>query len=163
MILLNRLSRDQRGTSAMEFALVAPMLAFLTVGITDVARAVGQKFVMEQAVYRTMELVTVGSLKSDYEYVEPEAEAALREDLGVDEDDADIEVLTWLECDGVKQAAEVSATSTCPGTQEVARFVQVDIESYFEPVFGYGPFGKAFTGNEGGRVRLASTSTLRVK
>lgn len=155
MLCLGCIFSDRRGTSAIEFALVAPMLAFMAVAITDVARAVSHKFAMDQAVYRTMELITVGAIQSNYSYVIPEAEAASGEDAG------NIDITTWLECDNVKQAD--SSITVCPGTQQVARFVQVTIESDFEPLFNYGPLGEAFTGNEDGNVHLLSRSTLRVK
>jgi Flp pilus assembly pilin Flp len=155
MILLERLVRNRRGASAIEFALVAPVLALMVMGITDVARVVGHKFALDQAVYRTMELITVGALQSDYSYVIPEAAAA----SGEDEDNIDI--VSWLECDNVKQAD--SSVTVCPGTQQVERFVQVTIESDFKPIFNYGPLGEAFTGNEGGVVHLRARSTLRVK
>ncbi|MBA3676647.1 MAG: pilus assembly protein [Sphingosinicella sp.] len=152
MLRLKHLLSDPRGASAIEFALVAPMLAFMVVGITDAARAVGRKFQLDQAVYRTLEMVTVGALQSDYSYVIPEAALASGEAA------SNIDVRTWLECDGVKQAN--SAAATCPGTQEVARFVKVTIKSDFKPLFSYGPFG---AGNNKGVLHLASRSTLRVK
>ncbi len=155
MNAVKRLFGNRRGASAIEFALVAPVLAFMVVAITDVARAVGRKFALDQAVYRTLEMVTVGALQSNYSYVIPEAAAASGEE------EENIDVVSWLECDNVRQAN--SAAATCPGTQQVARFVQVTIESDFEPMFSYGPLGAAFTGNENGVVNLRSRSTLRVK
>lgn len=145
--------RDRRGTSAIEFALLAPLMALLFVGISDFARGLTRKFQIEQATYRALELITVGNIQSDYAYVKPEAAAA------AGEPEANVTVINWLECDGTKQA---DFNGSCTGSQEIARFVQVTIFSDFEPIFSYGPLAKSFADAEG-NVRLTARSTLRVQ
>lgn len=160
---LLRLWRDCRGTSAMEFAFVAPALAFLAMGISDVARGLARKFEIEQASYRALELVTAGSIqsdltagsvRSDYTYVRTEAAAA------TGEPESNVTVINWRECDGTKQSDFIG---TCNTGQQLARFVQVTIFSDFRPMFSYGPMGTAFGLNVNGAVRLTARSTLRVQ
>lgn len=160
---LKRLARDQRATSAMEFAFVAPALAFLAMGISDVARALARKYEIEQASYRALELVTAGSIqsdltagsvRSDYTYVRTEAAAA------TGEPESNVTVINWRECDGTKQTDFIG---TCNSSQQLARFVQITIFSDFRPMFGYGPLGPSLGLNQNGVIRLTARSTLRVQ
>jgi hypothetical protein len=123
-------------------------------GITDLGRGLTRKYQIEQASYRALELVTVGSIQSDYSYVKPEAAAA------AGEPQSNVTVTNWLECDGVQQT---DFNGSCTSTQQVAKFVKVVIVSDFTPTFSYGPLGTAFGGNSQGKVRLTSRSVLRVQ
>lgn len=154
MRLIPRLSRDRRGVSAVEFALFAPILGLLVMGMSDLARGLARKFEIEQASYRALELVTVGTIQSDYAYVKPEAAAA----AGVPE--ANVQVDAWLECDGTLKEP---FSETCSTGQQTARFVKVSIWDDFQPSFAYGPIGTAFGGNENGFIRVRARSTLRVQ
>ena len=143
-----RLVADRRGTSAIEFALVAPLLALLTMGIADAALGLTRKYQLEQASYRALELVTVGSIQGDYAYVEPEAASA----AGVPAEN--VEVTAWLECNGTAQ----DFSTACTAAQQTERFMQVTITDDYEPLFPYGPFG-----NEDGKIPLTARSTVRIQ
>jgi Flp pilus assembly protein TadG len=54
---LARLARNERGAAVIELALVAPILATLVIGITDVSIAYGHKLELEQAAQRAIEKV----------------------------------------------------------------------------------------------------------
>lgn len=151
--LFSGLSKDRRGTSVIEFALVAPMLAMIAMGISDIALGLTRKYQLEQASYRALELVTVGSLQGDYSYVEPEAMEA----AGVPADNVD--VVAWLECNGTRQAFD----TTCTEAQQTERFMQVTIRDNYEPLFPYGPLAEAFAANADGAVPLTARSTIRVQ
>lgn len=154
-MLFKGLQSNTYGTSAIEFALLAPVLALFLVGIADISRALARKFQIEQASYRSLELMTVGALKTDYQdYIKAEAMEASGEPAD------NIQVVNWRECDGVKQE---QFEGTCSSTQQVARFVRVEISSYFTPIFSYGPLGQSFGLNVDGKVRLGARSTLRVQ
>src|SRR5260221_6607940 len=56
MRILQSLRRDQRGNSFIEFALIAPVLAAMLVGVVDISRAVSTKLQLEQAAQRAIEL-----------------------------------------------------------------------------------------------------------
>lgn len=146
------LGRDRRGTSAIEFALIAPVLALMTMGIADLAMGLARKFQIEQASYRVLEMVTVGTLRDDYSDVEAEAEAAAP--------GAEVNVDWWLECDGAK---EEIFTTQCPTDKQTARYVRVELLEDYEPMFNYGPIGRAFSGNVDGKVRLTARSTVRIQ
>jgi Flp pilus assembly protein TadG len=147
--------RDSGGTSGVEFALIAPVLAMLVVGIADFGRGLNRKYQIDQASHRALELVFTGSTKGDYtESVKAEAMSASGEPA------ANVTVVNWCECDGVKQA---SVDAACADGQQTAIFVTVTIVSDFEPMFSYGPLGRTFAGSVNGKVRLTARSTLRAQ
>jgi Flp pilus assembly protein TadG len=54
---LRNLAREDRGAAVIELALIAPILAILIIGITDVSIAYGRRLELEQAVQRSIEKV----------------------------------------------------------------------------------------------------------
>jgi len=54
---LSTLAREDRGTAVIELALIAPVLALIIIGVTDVSIAYGRKLELEQAVQRSIEKV----------------------------------------------------------------------------------------------------------
>lgn len=143
-----RLLCDRRGTGAIEFALIAPVLATFALGITDLTLGLGRKYELDQASYRALEMITVGGIQGDYAYVKPEAAAA----AGVSQNK--VTVVTKLECAGVVR----SFSDTCPGTQETSRFVTVTIVDDYRPTFSFLPITSA-----DGTIRLTARSTIRVQ
>ena len=54
---LSPYTRDERGASIIELALVAPVLASMLVGMVDLSRAYSYKLKLEQAAQRAIEKV----------------------------------------------------------------------------------------------------------
>lgn len=54
---LRNLAREERGAAVIELAFIAPVLATLIIGVTDVSVAYGRKLELEQAVQRSIERV----------------------------------------------------------------------------------------------------------
>jgi len=151
--LAGRLGRDERGSSMIEFALFAPLLAVMVMGITDVSMGFSRKLTLEQAAYRSLERVAVGSVQSDYSYLRPEAAAAAGVPL------ANVAVDSWLECDGTRQT---DFNGSCPETQMISRYVRISITGSFEPTFNYGPLARNFAGDDG-NVPIAASAALRIQ
>ena len=154
-----QLFRDRRGNSVIELALFAPVIATFLVGMSDLALGLTRKFQIEQASYRALELITVGSLQSDYNaYVKPEAATAAGVPL------ANVKVYTRLDCDStVKKAfseTPFTVTDVCTSSQQTSRFVRVEVVTDYEPTFSY---MADLMGGADGKVRLTSRSTLRVQ
>jgi Flp pilus assembly protein TadG len=127
------LRADERGAAVIELALVAPLLALLTIGIIDVSQAFNRRLTLEQAAQRAIEKVmqTTGDTTAEETI---KAEAAAQGD--VDEDDV---VVTYrLECDG-KVVADYD-TECAPGESE-ARWLQVSVSGTYEPMFPTHYFG----------------------
>src|SRR5687767_12113760 len=98
---LSAVRRDERGTGAIELALLAPLLALLTVGMVDLTEGVSRRTELHDAVHRTLEKVaarrfklTVSEAGVDTAFMK--ADAAEAAGVGVDE----VTVNAWLECDG---------------------------------------------------------------
>ena len=126
---LTRLARDAAGASAVELALVLPVLLMLTTGGVDVARAFSARLDLEQAAHRTADLGLARTPRSgDAAYLEREAAAIAGAGAVVD-------VAITLECDGVEQ--EAFSGSCAPG-EVPARLIQVSIVRNHDFFFDYG-------------------------
>jgi Flp pilus assembly protein TadG len=127
------LARDDRGTALIEFGFLAPFLAMLAMGVIDLSRGLAERFALQQAVNRSLELVqarpAVASATStdlDYSFVKTEAASA----AGVPQ--SQVTLTRWLECNGVEQA---SVTATCADTADTARYLRVHITKNFQGQF----------------------------
>ena len=127
MMCFKRLAKDEGGTSIIELALVAPILATLLIGMVDLSRAYSHKLQLEQAAQRAIEKVQqYQSTTSTYGTLQTEAAAA----AGVPV--ANVAIDYWLECDGTRAA---NYNSACASGQTYGRWVQVDITGTFTPMF----------------------------
>ena len=152
---LRSLRRDSRGTSVIEFALFAPILAVTLMGVTDVSMAYGRKLALEQAAFRALEKVSVGTVQSNYDFLRAEA-AAADGSGGVQE--SDVTVTPWLECDRVTQPA---FDGDCTTGQMLSRYVRVSIASSYTPIFFEGPL--AATGDGNGVVAITAVASVRIQ
>lgn len=132
---LSHLARDERGTSVIELALVAPILASLVIGMTDLSRAYSARLKLEQAAQRSIERVMNGKKEAAlYETLQTEAMDA----AGVEAEA--VEVRFWLECDGVSQNTSPATMvadygRVCDDGETIARYVNVRIEKAYTPMF----------------------------
>ena len=154
--LLHRLRRDDTGASVIEFALFAPILGVMLMGVTDLAMGYSTKLRIEGAIFRSLEKVAVGTasgpqvVQSDYSYLQAEAATA----AGVPT--SEVAVDQWLECN---RARQTDFTGTCPDGQDTARYVKVTINTTYTPRFSYGPLVR----NTNGVVPIEANASLRVQ
>ena len=149
---LRSLASDERGVSVIEMAFLAPILAAFTAGIGDLGTAFAQRFALQQAVHRTLEMAhQAGPIGGTYNYLA--AEAATAASVPV----ADVTVTQWAECDGVDAG---SFTATCTAAQEMSRFVRLQISCTYSPMFSGMPFTNR---NTDGSVPLNAVATMRVQ
>jgi Flp pilus assembly protein TadG len=141
---LPTLARDERGTSLIEFGFLAPFLALLTMGVIDLSRGLAERFAIQQAVNRGLELVqsrpAVADADSgdvDYSFVTTEVATA----AGVPE--GQVTLTRWLECDGVEKG---DVNGTCASGQAVARYLRVRVTKNFEGEFYYDTIPMAASG-----------------
>lgn len=148
------LVRDERGVSMLEFGLFFPILALMVLGTIDLARGLANKFAIEQAAQRAIEMATLGGRpRGDYTYLQTEAAAA----AGVPVDN--VVVSKWLECDGVS----ADYFSSCTSTQQTARYVSVSIYKDYTPMFEWMPFLGRVSRRTDGKIRLTADSGVRVQ
>jgi hypothetical protein len=144
---------DDRGNSAIELALAAPLLASLLIGMVDISRAVTKKMNLEQAAQRAVEKAQARDYKSsDSSTIKADAEAAAGTGSTATVD-------AWLECnhDGVHLDFD---TGACGTGVPYARYVKVKVSGTYTPIFGTRFFPGA---NANGSVNVAGQATLRVQ
>ena len=121
------LSRDERGASIIELALVAPVLASMLIGMVDLSRAYSYKLKLEQAAQRAIEKVQAYQTTTrTYSTLQTEAANA----AGVPASNVTIDY--WLECNGTRAS---SYDSTCTSGQTYGRWVSVTVQGTFTPMF----------------------------
>ena len=128
---VNRLVRDQRGTSVIELAIAAPILSVFLIGMVDLSRAYSAKLQVEQAAQRTIEKVQRnGFTLGDQTSLQTEAETAAGTGSSAT-------VVATLECRTGGGAVTVKAfNQNCTGTGETfARYLRVQITKPYTPFF----------------------------
>jgi len=128
---------DRRGTSVIELGLALPLLMLFLIGIIDTSRRLSEQITLQQAAARAIERIQVIGQQPTYEPVRQEAATA----AGVPV--ADVSIDNWLECNGVRAAA---TATTCAANETMARYLQVGIETTYEPLF-YNQIGGPLTAN----------------
>ena len=117
--------REQRGAAIIELAIVAPVIALMTVGVVDLSNGFSSKLLLEQAAQRSIEKVMQTTGITSVE--DTIANEAICQVNGTNADGscktapitaANVTVTHRLECNGALSAAtdcatgEVSSTST---------------------------------------------------
>jgi Flp pilus assembly protein TadG len=156
---LAALFRDNRGASIIELALAAPFLATLVIGMVDVSQGFSAKVKLTQAAQRAIEKAMQGSKTTDlYDTLQQEgADAA-----GVPT--SAVTVKYWLECDGVNQNTSPATMTAdydkvCNSGQVVARYVSIDIQKTYTPMFSTHWLGS----NADGSFTLHGKAGVRVQ
>jgi Flp pilus assembly protein TadG len=152
-----------RGASVIEFALAAPFLATLLIGMIDISRAYSDRLLLEQAAQRAIERVEQQrSVATDYGPIKADA----AQQAGITQTTSNPQLTQWLECSSDNGATWTSQgnntiTSQCPnGTDLPARYVTIRITKPFAPTFG----ARFFPGvNSNGTVTLAAEAGIRVQ
>lgn len=135
---LSRLLRDESGASLIEMAMVAPFLATLVIGVTDISRGYSDRLQLEQAAQRAIEKAMQGMQGDEtttiFKTLKAEAAAA----AGVAE--SAVEVRYWLECNGVDQNSspatmDADYEKVCASGQVYARYLRVAITKKYTPFF----------------------------
>ena len=122
---LKRLRRDDRGAAVIELALVAPILATMTVGVIDLSTAFSRKLALEQAAQRGVEKVmqTTGELKVEDTMANEAATAA-----GVPV--SQVTVTFTMSCAGVS----ADPNTECADDSTEVRYTELSIWDTFTPI-----------------------------
>ena len=143
------LGRDAKGAAVVELAVVAPMIALLTVGIVDLSSGFSRKLKIEQAAQRSIEKI-MNTSASDTIEATLAAEAAAQGDVPLDQ----VQVSYRLECDGTQTDAV-----ECDEDQVSSQWVSVTVTDAYEPMFA-----RYFSGINGdGTYHLSATAGVRIQ
>ena len=130
---LKSLAGDENGASLIEMGLMLPVLGSLLIGFIDISRAYSSKLQLEQAAYRAVEMVQqYNTSSSTYNTLKSEAAAAANASGFSGVTDSDVTIDFWLECNGARSA---NYNTNCTSGQTYARWVTVDIQAKFWPMF----------------------------
>jgi Flp pilus assembly protein TadG len=158
-----KLARDNRGAAIIEMALVAPLLATVVIGMTDLSRAYSEKLLLEQAAQRSIEKAMQGMQGDDSTTIFQTLKAEAAATAGVNQ--SAVTVRFWLECNGVSQNSNPSTMQSdyekvCASASDVySRHVEVSIQKTYTPMFSTRWMGA----NSDGSFTLVGESGLRVQ
>ena len=175
---LSLLSREERGSATIEFAIVAPMLAIMITGVVDLSMAYSRKLEIEQGAQRAIEKVMQTTTTDTVDAtLQSEAASAARVPL------ANVTVKYMKDCNGTEtditsdvativaniEAAIAAGTDPsdvdksamdCAAGQQQRSYITVNIVDSYEPVIDprYVGFGDA-----NGRLPINVTTGIRTK
>lgn len=153
MVPLDALRRDRKGSSALEFVLVVPVLFGFFAGSFDLARGVAMKLALAESTARAAEMATGRNVVADsYAYLQTEAQSAYGGTL------LRTQVTNWLECDGV--ASDVF-TGKCAVGSQTMRMVTIAASAEYVPLFNWGGLLSGSGPNNG--IVLEGKTTVRVE
>ncbi|HEX8583218.1 MAG TPA: TadE/TadG family type IV pilus assembly protein [Allosphingosinicella sp.] len=138
--------KDEDGVTAIEFAMLIPILATFVLGIIDLSTGLSQRFSLQQAVNRSLEIVQANRVAANaqgtqnYDFLKTEVTSAVP--------NASVTLNQWLECSGTKQS---SYTGVCAAGQDTARYLELRATREFR--------GKIYLRP----VTLNATSAVRVQ
>ena len=150
---VRQIALSSKGTSTVELALIFPIGMALLLGAVDASLGFAEQLRVEAAAARAIEQITAYS-RVQTNYTTSRSEAAAAANVNV----SDVTVDNWLECNNVRQSSFIG---TCPNnSDQIARFVRVDIRGKFEPVINYGRF---LTTDSNGFVRVTGDASARIQ
>lgn len=159
---LLKLAGDDRGTSVVELALLAPLLATFVIGMSDLSLAYSEKLQLEQSAQRAIEKAMQGMQGDESTDIFNGLKAEAATSAGVAE--SAVQVRYWLECNGVSQNTSTSSMAAdynkvCSGTAVYSRHLSVTIQKSFTPTFNVKWLGS----NADGTFTLVGEAGLRVQ
>lgn len=117
------------GAAALELALVTPLLAALTIGLTDTGMAISQRM---QLINAAQQGVQYGQLRNPVDGDVSTIIAA----VGPGEDGNARAVNVTLYCECVS-GTQVACSTTCPGGGELRRYLDVTVNENYNTIFPY--------------------------
>jgi Flp pilus assembly pilin Flp len=124
--------KDERGLTIVELGLVAPFLGLLLAGCIDLGRGLSERYVLQQAAHRTIELANTMALTADknsneIDFGPLKAQAAAAAGVPAEA----VTLTRWVECDGEVRS---NPNMVCPPGQKVARYIQLEIQGKYVPM-----------------------------
>lgn len=160
---LTRLRRDERGASVVELALVAPFMAALVIGMTDLSRAYSLKLLLEQSAQRTIEQVEQQkSVSASYNTALSTEAGSAMTDAGYSTGNT-IAPDSWLECssNGTSWTRQSDFNGSCPNATDITtRYVSVRITRSFTPMFATRAWP---TADANGNIPITGYAEVRVQ
>lgn len=153
-----RLGADERGTSIIEMALLAPILATIIVGMVDLGSAYSAKLKLAQGAQRGIEKIQRFGIGVPGKTDEASLKSEAADGAGVEV--AKVVVTSWLECTNSGGTVTTKAyDGSCDTGEAFARTVQIDAEGTYTPMFSM----KWAGANANGTFTLHGKAGIRVQ
>ena len=133
---LVRALRDRRGVSAVEFALVAPVLIAIPIPVYDIGSSLHAKMQVEEAVQAGAQYVIAHTFDS----AKVSAAAAAASSLPV--------TITTAEACGCPSGNTISAQpcgNACPNGTTAKKYATINGQATYTPLISYPVYGNTFT------------------
>ena len=127
--------RDVAGAAALELALIAPLLAALTLGLTDTGRAIGQRM---QLIDAAQQGIQFGQLRNPIGDDVSGVLAAIGP--GKPEHARNTTIALYCEC---VIGTQVACSITCPENALLRRYLDITITENYNTLFPYPFIGAA--------------------
>lgn len=159
--LIRTLAAEERGAAIIELAIVAPVLALMTIGVVDLSNGFSRKLQLEQGAQRAIEKVmqTTGVLSVE-NTIKNEVVCQVN---GTNADGTcktspittdNVTVTHRVECNGA-----LEADGDCEDDQTESVWIKVEVWSEYKPLFPM-----KFSGVEAnGKYKIVSTSGMRTQ
>lgn len=168
------LGPNERGAVIIELAIVAPMLALMTIGVIDLSNAFSRKLALEQGAHRAIEKIMQ---TTDYDSVENTLTSeAICQVNGTNPDgtckttpiNASNVTVSWrLECTDSGGAMTAQTTTSAAafdlfvcgtGTAKEARYIQIALTDNYQSMFPV-----QFGGDGAGGYPISATAGMRTQ
>ena len=156
---LMRLGRDIAGSTVVEMAFLAPILATTLIVMSDVAIAFSERLKLEQAAQTAVEKIMQGQASAN-----TVSATALKTEAAVlaNVPESQVAVTFTMECvnatSGVATVTTPYETATCTPTEVTRRYMKVVINKTYVPVFK-----QPYASTTGGNYALRGTTSVRVQ
>ena len=166
---MRKLFRNERGAAVIELAMVAPVLALMTIGIVDMSNAYSRKLNLEQAAQRAIEKIMQTTQDNTVDDT-VKAEAVCQVN-GTNADGScktspittnNVTVAHRTECVDADGTVHVQAdpNTDCLGTQTTRTYVSVTVTDTYTPMF---PIHFAAFNSGDGTYHLSATAGMRTQ
>jgi len=135
--------QNEKGVAAVEFALIAPILMMILIGIIDFGMYINQKMHLENTARAAAEYVMKGGDEADVQSNVINVTDRLKVE---NEEDLNVEMENLCECDsGVKISCSAASVCSSSGTGYKRRFFTVRINMNYSTIFPYPGFPSSMT------------------
>lgn len=158
-----KLWREERGAAIIELAIVAPVIALMTVGVVDLSNGFGTKLKVEQAAQRSVEKVMQTTGITNVETTI--ANEAICQFNGTNANGTcktapltadNVAVVHSLYCNN---GATAVSTPDCPDGETESKWIKVTVTTEYKPMFPL-----HFTGiDAGGKYKIQASAGMRTE
>ena len=133
--LLRHLRRDQRGTMAIETALVAPVLLALSMGGYEASRIFARQTELQTAVAEAGDVAI--AIKVDTSLERSKLRDRIKASTGLT--DAEVTIANSYRCGA--DASTVTSSTSCSGSQVITTYLEIHVTDTLNPMWSQLGFG----------------------